>query len=43
MRRLATSDRRLVTAAERVYSTWQFNPSYQEEKQVEKRDYTAFF
>jgi hypothetical protein len=26
MRRLATSDRRLVTAAECVYSTWQFNP-----------------
>src|SRR5690242_21870126 len=26
MRRLATSDRRLVTAAECVYSTWQYNP-----------------
>ena len=26
MRRLATSDRRVVTAAEWVYSTWQFNP-----------------
>src|SRR5579883_2646300 len=26
MRRLATSDRRMVTAAECVYSTWQFNP-----------------
>jgi hypothetical protein len=34
VRRLATSDRRMVTAAECVYSTWQFQPGGEE---MEKR------